>query len=80
MKALEVKLFNGWLGKTLAQVLGKPKSLRFRSAPGHRGRDDHQGPFHGPLFFALSVELARLLGIKRLSGVSVHRMGTGFAV
>jgi len=29
MKALEVKLFNGWLGKTLAQVLGKPKSLRF---------------------------------------------------
>ena len=63
MKALEVKLFDGWLGKTLAQVLGKPKSLRFRLARDTVGVMVIQAVSMG-LTFAVSVALARLLSVR----------------
>jgi len=79
MKALEVKLFNGWLGKTLAQVLGKPGSLRFRLARDTVGVMVIQAISMG-LTFAVSVVLARLLGVREFGLYSLAMSVLGLLV
>ena len=62
MKPLEEALLNGRLGKAITRVVGKPGSLRFRLARHTVGVMAIQALSIG-LGFAVSVVLARLLGV-----------------
>ena len=62
MKPIEEVIFNGRLGKTISRVVGKPRSLRFRLARDTVGVMAIKALSMG-LGFAVSVVLARLLGV-----------------
>ena len=63
MKPVTETFLNGWLGKTLARVVGKPGSLRFRLAQDTASVMVIQA-FSIGLGFAINVVLARLLGVR----------------
>ena len=63
MKGIEVRLLNGKLRWAIARVVGKPGSLRFRLARDTVGVMAIQALSMG-LAFAVSVVLARLLGVR----------------
>jgi O-antigen/teichoic acid export membrane protein len=79
MKTLAVKLLNGQLGKGLAQVVGEPKSLRFRLARDTVGVMVIQAISMG-LTFATSVVLARLLGVQEFGLYSLGMSVLGLLV
>jgi len=62
MKPLEEALLNGRLGKAITRVVGKPGTLRFRLARHTVGVMAIRALSVG-LVFAVSVVLARLLGV-----------------
>jgi len=65
MKAIEEVIFNGKLGRAVARVVGRPGSLRFRLARDTVGVMAIRALSMG-LGFAVSVVLARLLGMRRI--------------
>ena len=79
MKALGAKVFNGRLGKALARVLGKCGSLRFRLAQDTAGVMVIQA-FSRGLTFAISVVLARLLGVREFGLYSLAMSVLGLLV
>jgi len=79
MKSLEVKLFNRRLDKGLARVVGKPGSLRFRLARDIAGVMVIQALSMG-LTFAVSVVLARLLGVREFGLYSLAMSVLGLLV
>jgi len=79
MKTLAVKLLNGQLGKGLAQVVGEPRSLRFRLARDTVGVMVIQAISMG-LTFATSVVIARFLGVREFGLYSLAMSVLGLLV
>jgi len=79
MKPVEEVLLNGRLGKAIARVVGKPGSLRFRLARDTVGVMCIQALSVG-LSFAVSVVLARLLGVRAFGLYSLAMSVLGLLV
>ena len=79
MKLIEEVIFNGRLGKTITRVVGKRGSLRFRLARDTVGVMAIQALSMG-LGFAVSVVLARLLGVREFGLYSLAMSVLGLLV
>ena len=79
MKLIEEVIFNGRLGKTITRVVGKPGSLRFRLARDTVGVMAIRVLSMG-LSFAVSVVLARLLGVREFGLYSLAMSVLGLLV
>jgi len=76
---VEEKLLNGRLGKAITRVVGKPGSLRFRLARDTVGVMGIRA-FSMGLGFAVSVVLARLLGVREFGLYSLAMSVLGLLV
>jgi len=79
MKLIEEVIFNGRLGKTITRVVGKRGSLRFRLARDTVGVMTIRA-FSMGLSFAVSVVLARLLGVREFGLYSLAMSVLGLLV
>jgi len=79
MKPMEEVLLNGWLGKAIARVVGRPGTLRFRLARDTAGVMAIRALSMG-LGFAVSVVLARLLGVREFGLYSLAMSVLGLLV
>jgi len=79
IKVLESKLINGRLRQTITRLIGKPGSLRFRLARDTVGVMAIRA-FSMGLGFAVSVVLARLLGVREFGLYSLAMSVLGLLV